>query len=572
MAKDGRLRVLLVDDDEDEYVITKDHLSEIGGDNYVIEWCDSFAASRTRIADDDHDVYLIDYRLGAESGLELVREAISRGSDRPFILLTGQGDREVDIEAQHAGVADYLVKQDLTPSALERSMRYAVERRRADRQMRWLANFDPLTGLPNRNAFNEALGQAIDIANREQSQVSLLLVDLDNFKDINISVGHRIGDTVLRRVAERLTETIGENGTIARLGGDEFGVILPSRDRTDGTVALAERIMRRLDEPFLVSGYYLRSQCSIGIATYPGDDDDELSLLQNAELAMFEAKGTGRGDYRFFEPALQAETRERHELARDMRLGLERGEFQLIYQPIYDLVARRIVGAEALMRWHHPDRGQVPPSMFVPLAEDTGWIIQLGEWALHTACAQMRSWQELGVDTCLSVNLSPRQFRSRDIIGMVKTALDDSNLPGSSLSLEVTESSLMEDSDKAVDTLLALRKLGIKIYIDDFGVGYSSLSHLRLLPVDLLKIDRAFVTRLEDEPGDRAVVDAILKLAEDLQLDVIAEGVETVGQSKLLADAGCRKIQGYLVSRPAPADELEAMLIRPAIERASALS
>ena len=438
--------------------------------------------------------------------------------------------------------------------------------------MRWLANFDPLTGLPNRNAFNEALGQAIDIANREQSQVSLLLVDLDNFKDINISVGHRIGDTVLRRVAERLTETIGENGTIARLGGDEFGVILPSRDRTDGTVALAERIMRRLDEPFLVSGYYLRSQCSIGIATYPGDDDDELSLLQNAELAMFEAKGTGRGDYRFFEPALQAETRERHELARDMRLGLERGEFQLIYQPVYDLVAQRIVGAEALMRWHHPDRGQVPPSMFVPLAEDTGWIIQLGEWALHTACAQMRSWQELGVDTCLSVNLSPRQFRSRDIIGMVKTALDDSNLPGTSLSLEVTESSLMEDSDKAVDTLLALRKLGIKIYIDDFGVGYSSLSHLRLLPVDLLKIDRAFVTRLEDEPGDRAVVDAILKLAEDLQLDVIAEGVETVGQSKLLADAGCRKIQGYLVSRPAPADELEAMLIRPAIERASALS
>jgi len=550
-----RIKVLLIDDDEDEFVIMQDRMGEIPDNPYELAWCADCAAARVEITADRHDIYLVDYRLGAENGLDLIHEAQALGVRKPFILLTGQGDRSVDIEAMHRGAADYLVKQDVDGATLERSMRYAADRFRAADELTRLANFDPLTGLANRHLLVSRLAKTVSRAQEENESVALVLLNLDHFSEINSTLGYEAGDQLLQMVGARLLDQVKPADVIACLGGDEFAIVINNAARKDGA-SIAEQILQLMREPFLLSGQPARSSCSIGISFYPTEAEDSGLLLRNADFALMEAKAAGRNGYRLFEAGAQAALQDRIALARDLLPGLEREEFRLVYQPIVNVSSGEIVSLEALLRWQHPTRGNVSPAQFIPLAESTGMIMQIGEWVLREASRQVAAWREEGLSVRVAVNISPRQIQSLDVVAWVRTALEEAGIDSSGLALEVTEGLLVEDSEANILMLERLREMGIGVYVDDFGVGYSSLSYLRRFPVTALKIDGSFVSRIDSGPEDQMVIRAIIGLARNLDLGVIAEGVETIQQMELLLAEGCDMMQGYLFSRPLEADQL----------------
>ncbi len=550
-----KIKVLLIDDDEDEFVIMQDRISEIPDNPYDLAWCADCQTARAEIAAGRHDIYLVDYRLGAENGLDLIHEAQTLGVRKPFILLTGQGDRSVDMEAMRLGAADYLVKQNAEVATLERSMRYAIERCRTADELQRLANFDSLTGLANRNLLVSRLSEAVDHAKEENRTVALVLLDLDHFSDINGSLGYESGDRLLQMVAERLLGYVEPSDLIARLGGDDFALIINNAVAKDGA-AIAERILQLMREPFLLSERPIRSSCSIGISFYPTEADNPDLLFRNADFALMQAKAAGRNAYRLFEAGAQAALQDRIALAGDLLPGLERKEFRLVYQPIVNVRSGEIVSMEALLRWEHPTRGNVTPGQFIPLAESTGMILQIGEWVLREAFRQVATWRREGLDIRVAINVSPRQIQSLDVVSSVTAALEGAGIDSDSVALEVTEGLLVEDSEANILMLERLRQMGIRVYIDDFGVGYSSLSYLRRFPVTALKIDGSFINRIDSSPDDQMVIRAIIGLARNLNLGVIAEGVETVKQIELLLTEGCDMMQGYLISRPLEADQL----------------
>jgi len=434
-----------------------------------------------------------------------------------------------------------------------------TEWEKAQQQISHMARHDGLTNLPNRMLFRERLERALHLSKRGD-QLAVFCLDLDHFKEINDSLGHPVGDALLREVARRLCECVTEDDTVARLGGDEFAIVQFCRncDPTSSS-ALASRLVERIGEPYDVAGHQLVIGVSVGVSLAPDDGDNPDLLLKNADLALYRAKADGRGTYRFFEAGMDARAQARRMLELDLRAALRRQEFEIHYQPIVDIAGDRTVAFEALVRWNHPERGRIAPNNFIPLAEETGLIVPLGEWVLRRACAEAAGWPDAIV---VAVNLSPVQFKNPNLPAMVMSALQASGLPANRLELEITESVLLQNSEATLETLHELRAQGVRISLDDFGTGYSSLSYLRSFPFDKIKIDRSFVQELASREDSMAIVRAVAGLGRSLGIVTTAEGVESAEQLDLLRREGCNQAQGYLFSPPRPAAEVERMLTR----------
>jgi diguanylate cyclase (GGDEF)-like protein len=431
----------------------------------------------------------------------------------------------------------------------------------ANRQLRHLATHDSLTGLPNRVLLDDRLQQAIAHADRDMRSFAVLICDLDRFKLINDSLGHRAGDELLQEVARRLLTVVRTADTVARFGGDEFVLIGTSTGDAEDAAALAVRVMDVLQAPVRIAAIDIHTSPSIGIAMYPDDGVTMQALLAHADAAMYSAKQHGRGNFRRFTPGMDAGTEERVQLESDLHNALSQNQFQLYYQPKVDTQTGEVRSAEALIRWLHPTHGIVSPAEFIPLAEECGLIGAIGGWVIREACRQTRSWQIDGVPSLrVSVNLSASQFRDSGLVDSIRRALDDAGLQARYLEVELTESAVMSDPEKSIAILEQLSAMGVLVSVDDFGTGYSSMSYLRRFPIDKLKIDRVFIEEIVSRPEDASIVRAIVSLAHSLRLKVVAEGVETPAQLDFLKTAGCDEYQGYHFSRPLPAAEFERLI------------
>ncbi|QEL65505.1 diguanylate cyclase/phosphodiesterase with PAS/PAC sensor [Oryzomicrobium terrae] len=435
------------------------------------------------------------------------------------------------------------------------------ERKAAEARVRYLSEYDSVTSLPNRLLLEERTNEAMIAARRNHSGLTLCILDLDRFKTINDSLGHGVGNRVLHTVGERLVEAAGENATVSRLGGDEFAVIFPGTAEEACAAAAATSLMNSLSQPLVVDGHILAINCSVGVALFPGDGGDFDTLLRNADSAVNHAKETGRNRMQFYREEMNARALERLSLEQALRRALEAQELTLFYQGQFDLATGRLLGAEALLRWQHPELGLVPPDRFIPIAEDTGLILSIGRWVLVEACRRAASWQRPGqAPVTVAVNISARQFHHGDLVAEVEHALAQSGLPAAQLELEVTESVLMGGIQPVIDTLDQLKAMGVRLALDDFGTGYSSLAYLKRFPLDVLKVDRSFIRALPQDQDDAAIVAAILGMAGHLGLATVAEGVEDEAQRAHLLAQGCQVAQGYLFARPLPAEEFEARL------------
>ncbi len=431
--------------------------------------------------------------------------------------------------------------------------------KRSEEELDHLAHHDALTDLPNRLLFNSRLRQAIKHAKREDSVLAVLFVDLDRFKNINDSLGHSAGDSLLQQLAVRLKGALRLDDSVARISGDEFVILLEQIGDSENTAVAVEKIMKVFDEPFRLDEHQISITASIGISLYPMNGEDASTLLRHADTAMYRAKNEGRNSYQFYTREMTSSAFERVVMENALRGALEREEFQLAYQPQIHLQSGHLTGLEALIRWHHPELGVVAPSKFIPLAEETGLIHDIGAWVLQTACRQGKSWQDKGYDFGrIAVNVARPQLQRSDFLDTVKGVLEQSGLSAANLELEVTEGAVVENTEHAVQQLRALGDLGLRLSIDDFGTGYSSMSYLKLLPIHKLKIDQSFVRDIPFDRNDMAISEAIIALGHALDLHVIAEGVETEPQAEFLSEKGCLEAQGYLYCKPLPAEEIEA--------------
>lgn len=445
-----------------------------------------------------------------------------------------------------------------------------TERKRNEERIHYLAHHDALTGLPNRVLLQDRLAQAIARARRSQNEIiGLMFVDLDRFKNINDTLGHDCGDAVLQLVSERLTTLVRQVDTVSRQGGDEFVIILPHLSHASDAGHVAQKVISGLSEAFTLEGHELTITASIGISLYPSDGDTPWTLMRNADTAMYRAKSEGRNGFCYYSADMNAASLERLTMESYLRRALERDELHLLYQPQFDLANGRITGVEALIRWQSLEMGRVMPDKFIPLAEETGLIVAMGAWVLRTACAQAKAWRDVGYHLRMAVNLSARQFAQDDLVDEVARILEETGLKADDLELELTESILMVDLERGIHTLSRLKSMGVHLAVDDFGTGYSSLSYLQRFPIDRLKIDRSFVLGVDRRHEDETIAAAVVVLAHTLELEVVAEGVETQGQFRTIERLGANLIQGNFISCPVPAEKIVELLKRQASLHAS---
>jgi diguanylate cyclase (GGDEF)-like protein/PAS domain S-box-containing protein len=444
---------------------------------------------------------------------------------------------------------------------VEGTMFDITARRLAEEQVAYQASYDSLTGLPNPTLLQERLVKSLEQANLGRRRVAVAFLDLDHFKAINDTLSHRVGDQMLQLVAYRLQNSLRDYDTVARMSGDEFTIILSSVKSREDAGHIASKLLTAISEPFLLDGREIFVTASIGLALSGEDGTDAETMLRNADLAMYRAKELGRNTFEFFGQISGEKVAERFALENDLRRALQRGELALHYQPQIDSVTGQVHCMEALLRWFHPERGLVPPTTFIPIAEEAGLIIPIGEWVLEEACRQAQSWRtDRGWNLRVAVNLSPRQFHQKDFPEIISRILESTGLPPHYLELEITESNAMQNPEMAIKMLAELKSMGLRIAIDDFGTGYSSLSYLRRFPIDALKIDQSFVRDIESNENDAAIVSAVIAMAHKLRLTVIAEGVETEPQSHFLREQQCEQMQGFLFSHPKPIEDLDEFM------------
>jgi diguanylate cyclase (GGDEF)-like protein len=576
-------RLLVVDDIADNRAILSRFFGRRGFD--IVE-ADNGAAALALLAEQEFDAVLLDVVMPVMNGIETLKRirAVHAPSTLPVIMVTAKVQSEDVVEALELGANDYITKpidfavatarlqSQLARLKAERIAAHYVreleginrqleheiaERKQSEAIVRYMAQHDSLTGLGNRAHFRDQLVLNLARIESGDANLALLFIDLDQFKLINNTLGHRIGDLLLIAVGQRLRHATRDCDTIARLGGDEFAIIQLAEHRVEEAGALAERIMQAVGQPYEIEGQHLMVSCSVGIAWAPDHGSDPDALLTNADLALYRAKSEARGSYRFFEVEMNARAQARRLLERDLREALQKHQFELHYQPLYNVNGAGITGFEALVRWNHPERGLIAPLEFISLAEEMGLIVPLSRWVLREACREAKRWPP---HVKLAVNLSPMQFRTGTLLHDVVEALTSSQLAPSRLELEITESVLLDDNKRTMQALHELRGMGVRISMDDFGTGYSSLSYLRVFPFDKIKIDRSFVRDLPLNNDSSAIVRAIIGLASNIGIVTTAEGVETEEQLAYLRQEGCTEVQGYLISRPMPADEVHAML------------
>ena len=488
---------------------------------------------------------------------EFMRILTTRGSVSGFESQVYRKNGEVIWISENARV---IVDDDGTEPGYEGTVEDITDRKLYQSRIEQQANFDPLTGLANRSLLQDRLRQAILTAASSRTRLAVAFIDLDRFKFINDTLGHQVGDELLKTMAARFNACVFERDTVARLGGDEFVLLLNSSGSAEQVRVVLERMLGNVTQPWMTEQGEYQITCSVGVALYPDDGVDAQTLLKHADSAMYRAKESGRNNFQFFTREINTAMTERLALEGKLRRALERDQFQLHYQPRIDLVTGRILGAEALIRWYIPGEPPILPDRFIPLAEETGLISPIGRWVLHTACAQNKAWQDLGLPPiAVSVNVSARQFRANNFVRSVAETLQETGLHPSHLELELTES-VMHDAPQLVSMLDELKRIGVQVSIDDFGTGYSSLSSLRRFPVDRLKVDRTFVEHIAVDTDDAAIVRTIIALGRNLGLKVVAEGVETAEQMQFLRDHACDEVQGYYFSRPIPHQQFETLL------------
>jgi diguanylate cyclase (GGDEF)-like protein len=556
--------VLLIEDNPGDARLIQEMIGDDPEAAFVVHVADRLTAGLERLSVADTALVILDLSLPDSFGFETFAKVYAHSPAVPIIVLTGNDDDELALSAVQHGAQDYLVKNRLERELLVRSMRYSIERKRYQVQLEHQANYDALTGLPNRNLLHDRLRQAV-YAQRSQRHIAVVFMDLDHFKLVNDSLGHSTGDRLLKGMAERLRAVLREGDTVGRVGGDEFVLILNDPANEEVVFRTMQRIAAKVAEPIVVDGNELYVTCSAGISLYPQDGRDVETLLRNADAAMYRAKEHGRSNFQFYTSEMNERVSDRLALENALRRALERREFLLHYQQKVDLRSGEIIGAEALVRWMHPEWGLVRPARFIPIAEETGVIVPLGEWVVHEAARQARAWIDAGLAPgVVSVNLSARQFRQEGLVRTVSRILEETGLEPAALEMELTESMVMHNVESAIATLQGLKSLGIRLSVDDFGTGYSSLSYLKDLPIDTLKIDRAFVRDIGtgSEAEDGVLAQAIISLGRALNLKVIAEGVETDAQVHFLKRHGCDQVQGFLYGEPVAPVEFARLLAR----------
>ena len=517
------------------------------------------------------DVLLVRVAASDLPGLNSVSRARSAASGLPLVVLADDGDETVALRALQNGARGFLVLRELCTRSLVTAIAGALENRRMNLQLdsareraRHLATHDPLTGLENRAQFHDRLAQAMFAAQRANESLAVLSIDLDGLKTINDTLGQAVGDGLLRSLARRIGACLRQTDTAARLGGDEFAVLLPHLHHEEDAANAAFKLLAELSEPIHFRSQLAAIHCSIGVAMLTADTRDAEELLRRADTAMDHAKQSGGGAFAIYQHEMGAAAQKRQSLEESLRRSLDDGDLRVHYQPIYDLTRGRIIGAEALVRWQHPELGLLPPGDFLPIAEETGLIVPLGTWVLREACAQCAQWGRSGHGGLrVSVNVAAQQFLDPRFADHVREALEASGLPAPSLELEIVEGSLLRDVNATVDTLARLKDLGVRIAVDDFGTGYSALAYLKQLPLDVLKIDQSFVQSVTTDPADATITATIVKLAAGLNLTTIAEGVETLEQLLLLGSYGCKRMQGFLFGKPVPPEVFESWLVNP---------
>ncbi len=686
------VKVLLIDDDEEDYILTRYIFDEFKDNQFTLDWLDNYADGLRVLQENRHDIYLVDYRLGGQTGLELLREAIRSGCTAPVILLTGQGDKETDFQAMKAGAADYLVKSELTAPLLERAIRYSLKharsleeiqnseakfrsviqsasdaillvnedgritlwnkgaeeifgyrepevigvpitaimgakyaqkalsvgvrytlenilapfdgkiieasgrrkdgsefplevsgsvwkssegvfytailrdvtaRRAAEDRLVHEATHDSLTGLPNRAHFTTILQEAINDAKADANhKFAVLFLDLDRFKVINDGLGHVIGDQLLIAIAERLQSAIRPGDVVSRFGGDEFTILVNNINDSGIVTEIAERLQSKLSAPFQIDSFEVFTSASIGIIMSEVSHDNPESFLRDADTAMYRAKEAGKARYEIFNRAMHVRSMHLLQMENDLRKSIERRDFRVFYQPIVNLETGATNEFEALIRWEHPEMGFVSPNEFIPVAEETGLIIPIGEWVLEESVRQISYWQKMfpKKQLSVSVNLSAKQLMHPNLIRQVGEIMKSSALPPECLKLEVTESTVMDNAETALEVLSELCALGVRLSTDDFGTGYSSLSYLHRFPFERLKIDRSFIGKMDSDAKSEEIVRTIVTLAGNLHLEVVAEGIETETQFRRLREFGCKLAQGYLFSKPVAIGAAEKIL------------
>ena len=554
--------VLLIEDNPGDARLIQEMIREDPAAPFNVLCADRLSRGLEHLAGGETGLVLLDLSLPDSMGLETFSRVYAHSPTVPIIVLTGNDDQTIALSAVKGGAQDYLVKSRLDRELLVRSMQYSIERKRYQVQLEHQANYDALTGLPNRNLLHDRLRQAV-YSQRLPRSIAVVFMDLDHFKFVNDSLGHSTGDLLLKAMGERLRTVLREGDTVGRVGGDEFVLILNDQSNEEIIYRAMQRIAAKVSEPISIEGKELHVTCSAGISIYPQDGRDVETLLKNADAAMYRAKEHGRSNFQFYTSEMNERVSERLSLENALRRALERNELTLHYQQKTSLKTGRIVGAEALVRWLHPEWGLVRPARFVPLAEETGLIVSIGEWVLREACRQTREWLDAGLEPgVVSVNLSVRQFRQEGLVRTVSRILEETRLNPAQLEMELTESMVMGNVDAAIAVLQGLKQLGVALSVDDFGTGYSSLSYLKDLPIDTLKIDRSFVRDIGSgaEAEDGVLAQAIISLGHALHLKVIAEGVETDAQLRFLRRHGCDEVQGFFHGEPVPPAAHRALL------------
>jgi diguanylate cyclase (GGDEF)-like protein len=587
------INVLLIEDSRGDARLIGHMLSQAHAMQFELAWVEDLSDGISHLRERRADIVLLDLGLPRSTGLDSLKGLLAATpAAPPVIVLSGMSDEALALQAVQAGAQDYLIKGKVDAPLLARSIRYAMERshakqalrrandelerrvatrtaelaqtiaalesevaerKQAEEQIRRMVHYDALTGLPNRVLLQDRLLQEIGHAQRGNGLVGIVFIDLDYFKNINDSLGHHVGDRLLKMAAFRLQMCVRGQDAVARLGGDEFVLSLPDLHDIGDAALVAQKALETLEQPFMVEGHQLHVSASIGISMYPQDGSDVETLMRTADTAMYHAKEMGRSNFQFFTPSLNHAVQRRLIVNRQVRQAIAHDEFVLFYQPQVDMQSGRIFSAEALLRWKNESAEPLPCGEFIASAEDSGLIVQIGEWTLRQACAQIKVWHDAGHrDMKMAVNLSPRQLEQPGFGMLIADVLKEAHVPADALELEITEGTLMRRSEFNLSTLAQLSEMGIRLSVDDFGTGYSSLAYLQRFPVHALKIDRSFVRDIDVDANACALITAIIAMATSLRLSVIAEGVETQEQSRFLLARGCSAAQGYYYSKALP--------------------
>lgn len=555
------IKILFIDREHGEYLLIADILSQVRHVHYDLTWCNQLDTALPKILSQDYDLVLLDYYWGDQTARDLLNAARVQACQTPIVVMTDEMETEVDREAIRAGASDYMIKDQIDAQLLERTLRYAIERKQTELHLARLAHYDPLTDIPNRILFRDRLEHAIRLAERDNTGFTLMFIDLNGFKQVNDTFGHDAGDALIRICAERLNESMRRSDSVARMGGDEFTLLLQNIENQTDIAHIAEKVIESISQPAQINGYEVVVGCSIGIAIYPHAGMDADTLLKNADMAMYKAKQEEGSCFCFFTDAMNREVRRQLKLESDLRKALNKEQFFLQYQTRIDVRTNRIIALEALLRWNHPENGVLDAKEFVAIAEDTGLITAIGYWVIRQACTDLKKIHAFfGEELVMSINLSVRQFKDEGLVQQIAEIFAETGIQAGDIEFELTETTFMENIDLVSLCMRPLAFFGINFTLDNFGTGSSSFLHLQRLPITAVKIDSRFMAELQRSRSDRRLVSAMINLAQNLGKIVIADGVENEEQKNWLQQSGCDHMQGYYFSPPLYLDEVMTRL------------